>query len=151
MSTDALSEVLRAVRLRGAVFFDVHATAPWVASAPPAKELAPHVKLGTEHLIEYHVIISGRCWATIAGGEPEPFGLAHHHGGLGRGFRPQPVVDRIDDEPRARPAGGPAGGPPGGSLGPPSRSPSRRHSQSLRREPIVRITIPKKSRTTRII
>ena len=31
MSTDTLSEVLRAVRLTGAVFFSVDASAPWVA------------------------------------------------------------------------------------------------------------------------
>ena len=31
---DALSDVLRAVRLTGAVFFDVHASEPWVAETP---------------------------------------------------------------------------------------------------------------------
>ena len=29
---DALSDVLRAVRLSGAVFFDIHAAEPWVAA-----------------------------------------------------------------------------------------------------------------------
>ena len=35
MSADALSDVLRTVRLTGATFFDVVATAPWVAEQPP--------------------------------------------------------------------------------------------------------------------
>ncbi|MFC7690667.1 cupin domain-containing protein [Paeniroseomonas aquatica] len=35
MSPDILSEVLQAVRLRGAVFYRVEAAAPWVALSPP--------------------------------------------------------------------------------------------------------------------
>jgi hypothetical protein len=31
---DALSDVLRAVRLKGAIFFDVHASDPWAAETP---------------------------------------------------------------------------------------------------------------------
>src|SRR5262249_28569889 len=70
MSADALSEVLRAVRLQGAVFYDVHVTAPWVSAAPPAQVVAPKVMPGAEHVIEYHVITSGRCWGNIEGEEP---------------------------------------------------------------------------------
>jgi len=65
MSVDTLSEVLRAVRLRGAVFFSVDASAPWVAEAPPARELGPHIMPGVEHVIEYHVITAGSCWGGI--------------------------------------------------------------------------------------
>ncbi|HEX5213716.1 MAG TPA: cupin domain-containing protein, partial [Pseudolabrys sp.] len=46
MSTDVLSELLSAVRLSGSVFFDVHATAPWVAEAPPAAQIANDVTPG---------------------------------------------------------------------------------------------------------
>lgn len=70
MSADALSEVLRAVRLQGAVFYDVHATAPWVVAAPPARVVATQVMPGSEHVIEYHVVTSGRCWGNVEGGEP---------------------------------------------------------------------------------
>ena len=35
MSTDALSDVLSAVRLSRSAFFDVTAKSPWVAEAPP--------------------------------------------------------------------------------------------------------------------
>jgi AraC-like DNA-binding protein len=70
VSTDTLSEVLRAVRLTGAVFFTVDASAPWVAEAPPARELAPHLMPGVEHVIEYHAITSGSCWGGIVGEEP---------------------------------------------------------------------------------
>ena len=35
MTADALSDVLRTVRLTGATFFDVVASVPWVAELPP--------------------------------------------------------------------------------------------------------------------
>lgn len=64
-AVDVLSDVLRAVRLRGAVYFDVTASSPWVAEAPPARELASHVMPGSEHVIEYHVVTQGSCWAGL--------------------------------------------------------------------------------------
>lgn len=72
MSVDTLSDVLQAVRLKGAVFFDVDTTAPWVAEAPPAKIVAPAVMPDSEHVIEYHVITSGSCWASVIGRDIEP-------------------------------------------------------------------------------
>ena len=37
---DALSDVLRAVRLTGAIFFDIHASEPWVAETPAGQSIA---------------------------------------------------------------------------------------------------------------
>jgi AraC-like DNA-binding protein len=70
MSTDTLSDVLRAVRLTGAVFFSVDASSPWVAEAPPASVIAPHIMPGAEHVIEYHVMVSGSCWGGLVGEPP---------------------------------------------------------------------------------
>lgn len=70
MSTDTLSEVLRAVRLTGAVFFSVDARAPWVAEAPAGREIGPHIMPGVDHVIEYHVVTQGSCWGGIVGEEP---------------------------------------------------------------------------------
>ena len=67
MSTDTLSDVLRAVRLTGAVFFDVTARAPWVAEAPAARDIAHHIMPGSEHVIEYHLLTAGRCYACPVG------------------------------------------------------------------------------------
>jgi AraC-like DNA-binding protein len=63
--TDTLSEVLRAVRLTGAVFFAIDASAPWVAEAPPACAVAPFIMPGVERVIEYHVVTSGTCWGGL--------------------------------------------------------------------------------------
>jgi AraC-like DNA-binding protein len=67
---DALSDVLRAVRLTGAVFFDICATDPWVAATPPGRAIVAAMFPGSEHLISYHVITSGGCWACLADTDP---------------------------------------------------------------------------------
>ncbi|HEX4505218.1 MAG TPA: AraC family transcriptional regulator [Alphaproteobacteria bacterium] len=69
MSADALSDVLRTVRLTGAAFFDVVCKAPWVAEQPPREAVLPVILAGAEHLISYHVVTEGRCFATLVGNE----------------------------------------------------------------------------------
>lgn len=69
MSADALSDVLRTVRLTGAAFFDVVCKAPWVAEQPPREAVLPVILAGAEHLISYHVVTEGRCFASIIGEE----------------------------------------------------------------------------------
>jgi len=69
MSADTLSEVLRAVRLRGAIFYYIDGISPWVAEAPPAREIAAAILPGAEHMIEYHVVTRGRCFGTLVGGD----------------------------------------------------------------------------------
>jgi AraC-like DNA-binding protein len=66
---DALSDVLRAVRLTGAIFFDVHASEPWVAETPPGTAIVGQMFPGAGHLVSYHVITRGSCWASVIGGE----------------------------------------------------------------------------------
>lgn len=70
MSRDTLSDVLRAVRLRGAVFYYIDGSSPWVAEAPPAREIIPAIMPDAEHMIEFHGVIKGSCWAAIAGEPP---------------------------------------------------------------------------------
>jgi AraC-like DNA-binding protein len=67
---DALSDVLRAVRLSGAFFFDVHARAPWVAETPAGKSVVDAMFPGSDHLISYHAIMEGSCWCTLDGEQP---------------------------------------------------------------------------------
>jgi AraC-like DNA-binding protein len=67
MSQDILSDVLRAVRLRGAVFYYVDGSSPWVAEAPPARQLIPAIMPGAECLMEFHAVAEGACWGAMAG------------------------------------------------------------------------------------
>jgi AraC-like DNA-binding protein len=70
MSQDTLSEVLRSVRLRGAVFYHVEGDSSWVAEAPPAAAIGDTIMPGTQHVMEYHVVTHGSCWGALAGEPP---------------------------------------------------------------------------------
>ena len=67
MGADALSDVLRAVRLSSAMFFHLDVRAPWVAAAPASSACASAVLPGAQHVIEYHVVIDGCCWGGLIG------------------------------------------------------------------------------------
>jgi AraC-like DNA-binding protein len=62
---DPLSDVLRAVRLNAAYFYLVEASKPWSVDAAPARELVPRVLPDAEHLISYHILLSGSCWGGL--------------------------------------------------------------------------------------
>jgi len=70
MAADALSDVLRSIRLNGAAFFDVTVRAPWVLAAPPSSECAPFVMPQAKYVIEYHVVTKGHCWAGLLNQAP---------------------------------------------------------------------------------
>jgi AraC-like DNA-binding protein len=70
MSQDTLSDVLRSVRLRSAVFYFVSCEGDWVAEAPASRDIADAVMPGADHVIEYHVVTAGECWAAISGEQP---------------------------------------------------------------------------------
>lgn len=69
---DILSDVLRAVRLNGALFFDIRATSPWVGASPGTAEIASTVMPGVKHVISFHAVISGKCWAALDDDEAPP-------------------------------------------------------------------------------
>jgi AraC-like DNA-binding protein len=70
MSRDTLSDVLRAVHLSGAVFYYIEGASPWVAEAPPSHEVIAAIMPAAEHMIEFHGVVKGACWAAIVGEAP---------------------------------------------------------------------------------
>src|SRR5437868_1801020 len=66
---DPLSDVLHAVRLTGAVFFDIRVSSPWVAETPRGQEIVSRLFPGSDHLIPYHLVTEGTCWGRIVDGE----------------------------------------------------------------------------------
>ena len=70
MAHDILSDVLRSVRLRSALYFHVSGTREWAAEAPACREIAAAVMPGADHVMEYHVVVSGTCWGGIVGSAP---------------------------------------------------------------------------------
>jgi AraC-like DNA-binding protein len=70
VKADVLSDVLRAVRLTGAVYFDFELSSPWVLEAPPSLEIAGTVMPGAQRVIEFHLIARGSCWGHAVGQDP---------------------------------------------------------------------------------
>jgi AraC-like DNA-binding protein len=64
---DVLSDVLKAVRLTGAIFFERHLHAPWAGESPQSATIASMVMPDAEHVISFHAILSGSCWAALVG------------------------------------------------------------------------------------
>jgi AraC-like DNA-binding protein len=83
-ASDVLSDVLRTVRLTGSMLFLVDATVPWRSHAPDARAFAPQVMPHAQHLVSYHIVVSGHCWAGLSGEPLQPLaegdGLVVPHG-----------------------------------------------------------------------
>ena len=67
---DVLSEVLRAVRLEGALFFNGEFFAPWCLSTQP-KSIAPYLSPQNGQLIIYHFVTGGHAYAQLHDGQRE--------------------------------------------------------------------------------
>ncbi len=70
---DVLSDVLGSVRLTGSMLFLVDATTPWISWAPQAEVIRPAVLPASQHLISYHIVTQGGCWAGLRGASAERF------------------------------------------------------------------------------
>jgi len=70
---DVLSDVLRSVRLTGSMLFLVNATTPWLAWAPQTEAFRRIVLPTSQHLISYHIVTRGGCWAGLRDSPPEHF------------------------------------------------------------------------------
>jgi AraC-like DNA-binding protein len=69
---DALSELLRAVKLSGALFFNVEASRPWRVRTPTSRDLARWVSCDASHVIEFHLVTRGEGYIRV-GAETTPF------------------------------------------------------------------------------
>lgn len=67
---DPLSDVLRAIRLTGAHFFLAECAPPWSVSAAAARTRVPRILPQAEHLMSYHVLLEGTCWAAMDDAAP---------------------------------------------------------------------------------
>ncbi len=72
---DALSEVLKIVKLRGALFFNAEFSAPWCVASSQSSQIAPLLCPGAGHVIIYHYLADGRAYAQLPGGSRRDLGL----------------------------------------------------------------------------
>ena len=97
---DALSEILRVVRLTGAIFINARFTAPWCYHSPSADTAAPLLEPGAERVVIFHLITEGECFVEM--GEASP---VHLVAGDVVVF-PQGHAHRMNSEPGLPPARG---------------------------------------------
>ena len=70
---DVLSEVLKAVKLDGAMFYNAEFSAPWCFRSPASRIMAPYLSPDAKHVIIYHLLTEGRGYAHVEGdGQPVP-------------------------------------------------------------------------------
>jgi AraC-like DNA-binding protein/mannose-6-phosphate isomerase-like protein (cupin superfamily) len=69
---DALSELLSAVKLSGAMFYVAECSKPWRVLAPPASKLGKYVAPNASHVIEFHLVTQGSGYVRV-GEETTPF------------------------------------------------------------------------------
>jgi len=95
---DVLSEVLRVVKLEGALFFNAEFTAPWCLRSSGSAGITPFLTPAPRHLIVYHFLTEGRAYARLPDGKRVilnagdivilPHGDSHY---LGNGTPERPV------------------------------------------------------------
>lgn len=69
---DAVSDVLRVVRLSGAVYLNGDFTAPWSIIGEANAALCAAYLPKSERVVSYHLVTEGGCWARLADGSNEP-------------------------------------------------------------------------------
>jgi AraC-like DNA-binding protein len=65
---DALSEILKTIRLTGAAFFASELRAPWSIVAPSSRAIAEALMPGADHVVPYHLVTAGRCVVKLLDG-----------------------------------------------------------------------------------
>jgi AraC-like DNA-binding protein len=66
---DVLSEVLKVVRLQGALFYNAELSAPWSIRAASSCAVARYLVPDAEHLVIYHFLTEGRAFLRMDNGE----------------------------------------------------------------------------------
>jgi AraC-like DNA-binding protein len=64
---DVLSEVLKAVKLDGALFYNAEYSAPWCFQAPASSIVAPYLFPEPKHVIIFHLLTEGCGYAHVEG------------------------------------------------------------------------------------
>lgn len=64
---DVLSEVLKAVQLNGALFYNAEFSAPWCARSIDAHTVMSFLSPNSQHVIIFHLLTEGRGYAQVEG------------------------------------------------------------------------------------
>src|SRR4030095_7571781 len=67
---DVLSEVLKLIKLQGAIFLNGEFSAPWSFSSPPSCDLTPHLAPGACKIVIYHLLTEGQGYVWVDEKQP---------------------------------------------------------------------------------
>lgn len=91
---EPLHRALERMRLEGAVFLRAEYTEGWALASQGGPAFAGMLHPGAQRVILFHVVVSGRCWLSLADGERHwatggdvivlPYGDEHMMGGVVR-------------------------------------------------------------------
>src|SRR5262249_40091621 len=68
---EVLSEVLKAVKLNGALFYNAEFSAPWCAHSVDAHCVNSHLLPNSQHVIIFHLLTQGRGYANLEGDDQQ--------------------------------------------------------------------------------
>jgi AraC-like DNA-binding protein len=103
---DAVSEILRVIKLDSAIYLNGEFSEPWCIWSPKASALAPLLVRGGAHVIIYHLLCEGRAYFEVEDGERiellagDLVALPHgdgHRMGSGRSVTPVDVSSTLPD------------------------------------------------------
>lgn len=96
---DALSEVLKVLRLTSAVFFNAHFTAPWGVLSTSVETVAPLLAPDCDRVVIYHLVTEGRATVQVDGYGPASLQAGdivvfpHGHGHILSNGNPPELLD----------------------------------------------------------
>lgn len=103
---DVLSELLKVVKLDSAIFFNCEFSAPWCYRAPESECATRLLAQAGRHLIIFHLLLRGRAYVHIEGGERIPLAegdivtLPHGHAHLLGNGEGASLIDGVTALPR---------------------------------------------------
>jgi AraC-like DNA-binding protein len=65
---DPYSEILSALKLKGAIFFSAEFTAPWFVDAPPSAQLAAALGVKGAYVVNFHLLTEGEAMVEMPSG-----------------------------------------------------------------------------------
>ncbi len=87
-----LKAALERLRLQGAIFLRAEYREPWAYESLSGKVTAEMLRPGTDRVVLFQVVASGRCWVAVSGGDRHwasagdvivlPYGDQHRMGGV---------------------------------------------------------------------
>lgn len=105
---DVLADVLRWLRIGGALFLRAEFSAPWAYESPPSEALAQALHPGARRVLLFHLVPEGDCVLWLPAGAPVPLGAGdviilpyadQHCVGSAVGVPPVPIASLLPAQP----------------------------------------------------